>query len=249
VVMNNGQSTVSILNYVNDLDIDHDNDCVYFTSSTTRGVVAYNARTGHYDTMRSFLLDLYSADISGRLLQYNFLTRATTLVMDDIWYANGVVVSPDKDYVLVVETCGFRVIKKWLTGPKAGQQEDFIANLPGFPDGITLATSNGSVGGGYWISLVVPLSPILYVIQSMAARYFLSWLQLELLSHVVMLQKMLIPKWACVIHVSPSGEILEIVLDPNGSMVSTVSAVTEHNGKLFMGNLGGNFVSIVDLSK
>jgi hypothetical protein len=201
--------------------------------------------------MRSFLLDLYSADVSGRLLQYNFKTRTTTLIMDDIWYANGVALSPDKkEYVLVVETCGFRVIKKWLTGPKAGQQEDFIANLPGFPDGITQAKGKENGNDGYWISLVVPLSPIiLYFLQSMTARYFLSWLQLELLSHVVMLQRLIIPKWACVIHVSPNGEILEIVLDPNGSMVSTVSAVTEHNGKLFMGNLGGNFVSIVDLSK
>ena len=227
----------SIINYVNDLDIDHRHQRVYFTSST-RGTVALNAVEGHYDTMRSFLLNMYSANVSGRLLMYNLRTRETKELMNDIWYANGVALSPKLDHVLVVETCGFRVIRKWLKGKQTGKEEDFITNLPGFPDGITRSSD-----GNYWISLVAPISPLLQFIESVGARYVMSLLQFEL-----NVAKHFLKQWGCVIKVSPKGTILDVLIDRDGSTVSSISAVTEHDGKLFLGNLGGSFVSVFDLS-
>jgi len=227
----------SIINYVNDLDIDHRHQRVYFTSSS-QGVVAFNSIEGHYDTMRSYMLNMYSADVSGRLLMYNIRTRETILVMDDIWYANGVTLSPKLDYVLVVETCGFRVIRKWLKGNKNGIEEDFITNLPGFPDGITRSSD-----GNYWISLVAPISPLLKFIEPIGARYVMSLLNFEL-----DMTKHFLKQWGCVLKVSPEGAILNVLIDPDGSSVSSISAVTEHDGKLFLGNLGGSFVAVIDLS-
>lgn len=49
-------------------------------------------------------------------------------------------------------------------------------------------------------------------------------------------------------QVSPEGEVLQVLMDPDGSHVASVSSVTEHDGKLFLGNLGGNYVSVLDLS-
>lgn len=228
----------SIINYVNDLDIDHRHVRVYFTSSS-RGTVAFNSHENHYDTMRSYLLNMYSADISGRLLMYNIRTRETKVLMNDIWYANGVTLSPKLDYALVVETCGFRVIRKWLKGKKNGVEEDFITNLPGFPDGITRSSD-----GNYWISLVAPISPLLKFIEKIGARYVMSLLQFEL-----NVTKHFLKQWGCVLKVSSKdGSILDVLIDEDGSTVSTISAVTEHEGKLFLGNLGGNFVSVFDLS-
>jgi hypothetical protein len=37
-------------------------------------------------------------------------------------------------------------------------------------------------------------------------------------------------------------------MDPTGSHVSHISAALEHDGKLFLGNLAGNYVSYVDLA-
>lgn len=40
--------------------------------------------------------------------------------------------------------------------------------------------------------------------------------------------------------------MLEHLMDSDGSVVSTISSVTEHNGRLFFGNLVGDFVSYID---
>lgn len=49
-----------------------------------------------------------------------------------------------------------------------------------------------------------------------------------------------------VLQVSPEGKVLEHLMDSDGSVVSTISAVTEHKGRLFFGNLVGDFVSYID---
>jgi hypothetical protein len=38
-----------------------------------------------------------------------------------------------------------------------------------------------------------------------------------------------------------------MLMDPSGEHVSHVSAVTEKGGKLFLGNLGKDYVSVLDL--
>jgi hypothetical protein len=69
-----GTPSISPIDYVNDLDILHGNsetsshDVVFFSSSTA-GVVARNTRMGHYDTMRSFLLNFCAGDQTGRLFK------------------------------------------------------------------------------------------------------------------------------------------------------------------------------------
>lgn len=49
-------------------------------------------------------------------------------------------------------------------------------------------------------------------------------------------------------QVSPSGEVLQVLMDPDGSRVSHVSCVTEHDGRLFIGNLAKDYVSVLDLA-
>ena len=38
-----------------------------------------------------------------------------------------------------------------------------------------------------------------------------------------------------------------MLMDPDGSRVSHVSSVTEHEGKLYLGNLAKDYVSVLDL--
>jgi hypothetical protein len=237
-ILTNTANDGSILHNVNDLDIDHRHERVYFTSSTN-GTVAFDSHQGHYDTMRSYMLNMYSGDISGELYMYNLRTRETQVLMKDLWYANGVALSKKLDYVLVVETCGFRVVRKWLKGKKTGRADDFITNLPGFPDGIARSGTDDC----FWISLVAPISPLLKFIKPMAARYIMSLLHFEL-----KVTKHFLKQWGCILKVSADGDIVDVLIDPDGSTVSSISAVTEHDGKLFLGNLGGSFISVYDLS-
>lgn len=57
-------------------------------------------------------------ELSGRLLAYHPSNQKTTVVADGFLYSNGVAVSKDGDFVLVVETAATRIWKIWLEGDK-----------------------------------------------------------------------------------------------------------------------------------
>lgn len=46
-------------------------------------------------------------------------------------------------------------------------------------------------------------------------------------------------------QISPEGEPLQALYDANGSHVSAISAITESEGRLFFGNLAGEYVSFI----
>lgn len=226
------------INYANDLDIDKDGKTVYFSSSTGKGVVAFDSENKYYDTMRSFLLTWLAGDISGRVFAYDVASKRTTLVTDNLFYANGVTVSFDGSFLLVVETIGLRIWKVFLAGSRRGEREIFIEHLPAFPDGITKSLD----GRSYLISMVAPLSPILPWGQSTFSRWLIAWALLGPLKPVF---SQAIKKCGCVIRISAdTAKVQEIYLDKTGATVSTISAVSEDSsGRLFFGNLGGDYVS------
>lgn len=90
---------------------------------------------------------------SGRLLHYERKTGKVTVVLDNLWFANGVAISPDEEFVVVVETHGSRIQKYYLKGAKKGQSEVFVEGLPGVPDNVTPDED------GLWIGLVVSADP------------------------------------------------------------------------------------------
>ena len=58
-------------------------------------------------------------------------------MLDNLFYANGVALAADESFVLVAEFLAFRIVRRWLTGPRAGSHEIFVDGLPGYPDNIT----------------------------------------------------------------------------------------------------------------
>ena len=77
-------------------------------------------------------------------------------MMRDLYFANGIAVSPDNTFLLVVETSAYRVRKVWLDPNREPRSEIIIENLPGMPDGIS-AGSNGK----FWLPLVAPRNALL----------------------------------------------------------------------------------------
>ena len=43
----------------------------------------------------------------------------------------------------------------------------------------------------------------------------------------------------------PDGRVTNFLVDPSGQQVSYISAVSEHEGQLFLGNLVGDYVSVL----
>lgn len=223
------------VNYANDLDIAADGR-IFFTDSSVIPP-ALNAATPRpwYDTMRSYMLTMLHGAPTGRLLAHNPADGSTRQLADGLWFANGCALAPDESFVAVVETCSMRVRRHWLTGPKAGTLDTLIDRLPGWPDNI-----NRSADGNFWLALVLPDVPLAHKI---LPHPRLRGLYASLPEWILPRK----PQWGCVVKVSPSGEVLQVLMDPTGERVSHVSCATEHSGRLFLGNLAKDYVSVLDL--
>ena len=57
---------------------------------------------------------------SGRLLAYSPASKKTSVVAEEFLFPNGVAVSADGSYLLMVETGAARIWKLWLQGAKVG---------------------------------------------------------------------------------------------------------------------------------
>uniref|UniRef100_A0A182QWQ2 Strictosidine synthase conserved region domain-containing protein n=1 Tax=Anopheles farauti TaxID=69004 RepID=A0A182QWQ2_9DIPT len=86
---------------------------------------------------------------SGRLLHYSRAEGKSRVLIDEVYGANGVVLSPDESFVLVGELGGQLIRRYYLKGPLAGTHDIFIDGLPGAVDNL-----NGDVHG-FWVGLVI----------------------------------------------------------------------------------------------
>lgn len=57
---------------------------------------------------------------SGRLMVYDPVKKESTVLKENIHFANGIVLSADEDYLVFAECLRFRLHKYFLKGPNAG---------------------------------------------------------------------------------------------------------------------------------
>ena len=115
--------------FADDLDIASDGK-IYFTDASSRWNQA------------NYMLDLMEGRPWGRLLVYDPETKQTSVLMRDMYFANGVALSQNEDFVLINETWRYRIVRYWLKGEKAGTHDLFIENLPGFQQLMGIRTEN-----------------------------------------------------------------------------------------------------------
>ncbi|KAK9669844.1 hypothetical protein RND81_13G158700 [Saponaria officinalis] len=104
--------------------------------------------------LHEHLNDIFEYRPYGRLLSFNPNTNETKVLLRDLYFPNGVAVSPDQISVIFCETPLKRCRRYWLEGSKKGSVEAFIDNLPGFPDNIHC---DGQ--GSYWIGISSSIPP------------------------------------------------------------------------------------------
>ena len=197
---------------LNDLDVAADGT-IYFTEASRKF------------PMSQFANDILEHQPNGRFLAYDPKTQKTRTIVDGIYFANGVAVSPDQSFVLVNETGLYRVLKVWLTGPKQGQRDVFIDNLPGFPDGIS---SNGK--GKFWLALVTPRDAVFdKILPYPFARKI-----------VYRLPEVLHPapkRYSFVLGLDENGKVVDNLQNGASDCYAEIANVVEHDGVLYFGSI------------
>uniref|UniRef100_A0A803QQL4 Strictosidine synthase conserved region domain-containing protein n=1 Tax=Cannabis sativa TaxID=3483 RepID=A0A803QQL4_CANSA len=99
--------------FANALDIDTQTGVVYFTDSST------------LFQRRVWLYSVLSGERTGRLIKYDPRTKKTTVLLRGLAFPNGVALSNDKSFLLLVESTTMKIFRYWLRGPKAQTLELF----------------------------------------------------------------------------------------------------------------------------
>lgn len=203
--------------FADDLDIAADGRIYLSDASAKYGV-------HHY------LYDMLEARPHGRLIRYDPATGETEVLLEGLYFANGVALSEDNRFVLVNETYRYRIRRYWIEGEKAGTDDIFIDNLPGFPDGV----SRGSAGR-FWVAMFTvrnktadTLQPRPWLKRVLAKLPSFVWPKPEPVGFVLVLDE--------------NGQILESLQDPGGQVVNEVTSVHEDDGTLYFGTLRGDRV-------
>ena len=199
---------------LNDLDIAADGT-IYFTEAS------------HKFPMNRHVEDLLEHQPNGRLLAFDPKTGKVRTVLPDLYFANGVAVSPDQTFVLVAETGKYRVRRVWLNDLK---NDIFIDNLPGFPDGIS---SNGK--DKFWLALVTPRQAL---VDKMLPYPFVRKI-------VVRLPNFLRPgpeRYSFVLGLDAQGRVTDNLQNGSSDAYAQIANVVERNGSLYLGSIGEDTV-------
>ncbi|XP_028095878.1 protein STRICTOSIDINE SYNTHASE-LIKE 11-like [Camellia sinensis] len=85
---------------------------------------------------RNYISVIVSGDKTRRLMKYDPKSMKTTVLLENLTFPNGIALSKDGDFILVVaDTTNCKILRLWLKSSKPGLVEDF-AHLPGFLDNI-----------------------------------------------------------------------------------------------------------------
>ena len=203
---------------LNDLDIGADGT-IYFTEASNKF------------PMSQFSNDILEHQPNGRLLALDPQSRRPRTLLRNIYFANGVAVSPDQTFVLVAETGMYRIRRVWLKEPKMGQNDIFIDNLPGFPDGISSNRRDR-----FWLALVTPR-------QALFDR-MLPYPSVRKI--VARLPKFLQPapqRYSFVLGLDLQGQIVENLQNGSPDCYAEIANVVEHNGALYFGSIGEDTIA------
>jgi sugar lactone lactonase YvrE len=124
------------------------------------GTLYFSASSSRYP-FQQWRRDFVENVPSGRLF------RRTTdgkveLLLDNLRFANGVVLAPDESWLVVAETAAQHVRRYWLSGPKAGTSDIFASTSGGYPDNMGFG-SDGLV----WVAIASPDNPQLAKIHAL----------------------------------------------------------------------------------
>ncbi|GHB73968.1 ABC transporter permease [Streptomyces viridiviolaceus] len=206
------------LRAVDDLDVTPDG-AIFVSDFSTRTNAA------------EYMVELVESRPNGRVVRVD-PDGSTEVVISHHVFPNGICTAHDGRSILVASTGLCRVDRLWIAGPKQGQLEPVLENLPGHPDNI-----NRSSDGNYWlpfVSMRTPMSDLLTKYPAVRRR----------MTQEVPLDSWVVPQLnvSCVMKFNDRGEVLGVMWDATLRNHPMVTAVKEHAGHLYLCGVSNNRV-------
>lgn len=201
---------------------------IYFTDSSRRfGAKEWGG------TFNASVHDIIEHSATGRVLEYDPVTRRTRTVMRDLCFANGVALSTDETRLFVAETGEYRV---WSVDAAASdlsakasvaggpQARLLLSNLPGYPDNLTRGRE-----GRIWLGLAKPRGA---TVDKLSRQPFLRKVVMRLPKTLWPIP----PAYGHVLAFNESGTIVADLQDPSGRYPET-TGVIETADRLYIQSL------------
>lgn len=210
---------------------------------SSKGVVYFTDSSWKW-SRKDFPYIMLEGGGQGRLLSFNMNTNETEILLDGLFFANGVALSPDEDFVIITESTQARIMRVWLSGDRKGVYDIFSDNLPGYPDNVRNAK-----GGGYWVAI------------GSTRKWPFSFLDLigpyprikSILAKILPKDSFdsLIKRYGLIIKLDYYGDILSSYHDTSGQVISHITEVFEdfRRGVLYIGSVKQNFIGKLPLDQ
>jgi len=200
---------------------------IFFTESSTRFTPArHGGSTDH-----AALLEVLEQAGTGRVLEYDPVTRATRIVAHGFSLANGIAASADGRSLYVAESGRYRVWKIDMAADRLDIRKDpvgariLLDNLPGFPDNLTIGRE-----GRIWLGLAGPRNAL----DAMSTRPFLR----EVVLRIPRALWRMPPFYGHVLAFTEDGKVVASLQDPRAGSYN-ITGATETADGLYLHNVSG----------
>ena len=226
------------IDYADDVAI-AESGIVYFTSACDMPV-SRDPATGDFDTLQKAIHEGMRGAPSGRVLKYDPHTKSVEVIKAGLWFANGIAVSPDGAHLLVCETFAARVIKIDL---ETGTSEIFSeGKFTGYVDGLAYSEDGRRV----YVAVPSPAPPAVAFLSKVKP----DWMNAAMRSIILKLPPIVKPvKYGCFVVLDLNGEVIKTWVDEEGARANFVTAISEMKGRLYLGSLHENYVTVVESSE
>lgn len=202
--------------------------------------VAVDGTIWFSDSSRHYGIDQWKDDFvqhtrTGRLLRRD-TDGSVDVVEDGLAFANGVALAADESFVAVAETGARTVVRRWLTGPRAGTRDLLADDLPGYPDNIARGSD-----GLIWVTLASPTDRVVERLKTAP---------MPLRRLVTRIPERLQPRPQRTVRVQAFDDAGSVVhdLDLLADGFHMATGVREHHGRVWLGSLHEPAVAVHDLT-
>ncbi|WP_411036373.1 ABC transporter permease [Shinella sp. BYT-45] len=202
------------------------------------GRIFFSEATIRYE-MADWVVDALEGRGNGRLICHDPATGKTRTLLRGLIFPNGITICRDGQSLLFAETWACRISRYWFDGPDKGKRAVLIADLPGYPDNI-----NRGSDGTYWVALLGLRTPTFDL--AMRKPGFRRRMARRIAS-----DEWLFPNVnrGCVVQISESGAILDVLWDEVGENHPSITSTCEHKGYLYLGGVSNNRIGRIRLPK